>query len=368
MFAFLPARWQASANKQGISAVPIMEVNVLMVLLKSSVLVLVWVLTWGVPFQGESQNQTQDPPHDLQDERVTFVKIGPLSVWEFGLEVTALTDTRNIQTYAPVPIDWPEQQVRIVDRRLGVDAAVSYENLAELAQVMQIGIPSLAQGQTSRSAVWVDLTRYNIVAPKVTDRLTVPKSLPKQLKGFIQESPFIEISHPKVKKFASSIELDPKAPAWESVEKIYDAVREHLPYEFDPEIRSLPHAIDAGKGDCEELTSLFIAVCRINKIPARAVWIPGHTYAEFYLLDSSGEGQWYPCQLAGSRLFGEMMEHRPILQKGDRFVVSQFKKPVRYVAPQLIADGNVRLDWLSQPIDPATGKKLETRLGDQIDQ
>jgi hypothetical protein len=49
------------------------------------------------------------------------------------------------------------------------------------------------------------------------------------------------------------------------------------------------------------------------------VWVPGHTYAEFYLLDDEGKGHWFPCQPAGARAFGGIPDNRPILQKGDNF-------------------------------------------------
>ena len=51
------------------------------------------------------------------------------------------------------------------------------------------------------------------------------------------------------------------------------------------------------------------------------VWVPGHCYPEFYLEDAEGRGHWIPCQAAGTRAFGSMPEHRPILQKGDNFRV-----------------------------------------------
>ena len=78
-------------------------------------------------------------------------------------------------------------------------------------------------------------------------------------------------------------------------------------------------ALKDGTGDCEELTSLFIAICRAANIPARTVWVPGHCYPEFYLVDDKGEGHWFPCQSAGKREFGGISETRPILQKGDSF-------------------------------------------------
>jgi hypothetical protein len=64
---------------------------------------------------------------------------------------------------------------------------------------------------------------------------------------------------------------------------------------------------------------LFIALCRASEVPARMVWVQGHCYPEFYLQDAEGGEHWFPCQVAGSRAFGSMPDHRPILQKGDNF-------------------------------------------------
>ena len=94
----------------------------------------------------------------------------------------------------------------------------------------------------------------------------------------------------------------------------------------------LQKRLTEGRGDCEEMTSLFVALCRNARVPARMVWIPDHCYPEFYLEDADGEGFWFPCQAAGTRQFGRMDEYRPVLQKGDRFKVPEKKVPVRYVS------------------------------------
>ena len=120
--------------------------------------------------------------------------------------------------------------------------------------------------------------------------------------------------------------------AWQKVEIIFDWVRDHVKYQFDEELKGALTALESGQGDCEELTSLFIAICRNNGIPARSVWIPGHCYPEFYLEDVTGKGHWYPCQIAGSRSFGSMPEYRPVLQKGDSFRIPGNPRPQRYVA------------------------------------
>ena len=103
---------------------------------------------------------------------------------------------------------------------------------------------------------------------------------------------------------------------------MFDWVRANVKYEFAEEIKPAIEALKDGKGDCEELSSLVIALCRASGIPARAVWVPGHCYPEFCLNDEQGKPHWFPCQAAGAdRQFGSMIEDRPILQKGDNFRV-----------------------------------------------
>ena len=80
------------------------------------------------------------------------------------------------------------------------------------------------------------------------------------------------------------------------------------------------------------MVCLFIAMCRAKKIPARTVWVPDHCYAEFYLMAKNNQGYWLPCQVAGTRQFGEMEEYKPILQKGDRFKVPEKRSVQRYLA------------------------------------
>jgi hypothetical protein len=129
-----------------------------------------------------------------------------------------------------------------------------------------------------------------------------------------------------------------KEQSWDRTAAIFDWVRENVKYEFAEQIKPAVAALKDGQGDCEELSSLFIAICRASKIPARAVWVPGHTYPEFYLVDDRGQGHWFPCQAAGARReFGGLKEDRPILQKGDNFQVPEERGPQRYVKQFLSA-------------------------------
>ncbi len=119
------------------------------------------------------------------------------------------------------------------------------------------------------------------------------------------------------------------------------------------QIRSCLDALKRKQGDCEELTSLFIAICRAQGIPARAVWIPGHAYPEFYLEDEQGSGHWFPCQAAGPYEFGSMNEARPILQKGDRVRLPGTREVVRYLQPTVqakIATNPIQIQWISREV------------------
>ena len=164
----------------------------------------------------------------------------------------------------------------------------------------------------------------------------------RRVRTYLGPSPYIESRHPKIRALARQLTAEPDgakqesgepdstepdsaetesaepASAWEKVEAIYDWVRENVEYKKMP-LKGAVRALRDGDGDCEELASLFIAICRASAIPARTVWVPNHCYAEFYLEDEEGTGHWFPCQVAGNRAFGEMPDHRPILQKGDNF-------------------------------------------------
>ncbi len=159
------------------------------------------------------------------------------------------------------------------------------------------------------------------------------------------QSPKIETTNPKIRALAKEITADVEG-AWDKVEAIYDWVRDHVKYVNGP-LRGALAALNDGKGDCEELTSLFIALCRDIGVPARTVWVPGHCYPEFYLEDAEGKGHWFPCQAAGARSFGGIAEQRPILQKGDNFTVPERREKQRYVSEFLKGDGGQpRVQWV----------------------
>jgi len=275
------------------------------------------------------------------------------TVWEFGLEIKAADKASGITATVPVPMDWPEQTVRLLDDHRSKDVGnFRHRDLTKEAKQLQFKINRMSSEQDAVAYQQFEVMRRPIIKPKEPNQLTIATPVPGKVKRFLKPSPYIESRHQRIRTIADELkETHGDGPAWEWVEAIYQYVRETVKYKFDKQIHTCLDALDSGHGDCEELSSLFIAICRASNIPARAVWIPGHTYPEFYLVDSEGNGHWFPCQAAGGYEFGAMNETRPVLQKGDQFRLPGQRELVRYVIPTLSAkDGGagVSLKWIAR--------------------
>lgn len=256
--------------------------------------------------------------------------------WKVGLQL----DTRGstivdaIATF-PIFMEWPEQAVRLVDQQ--IDASVSFwearDNLDGVKQIF--ARMNRIDGSNSSTDILLtfQIDKSRIVGPSSQQiaGLQIPKRIDKSLRGGMGSSPFINTSDNRIKAISKQIAAADAENDWQRVERVYDWVRENIEY-VEGDLKTVSQALRDGTGDCEEMTSIFIAICRNLKIPARMVWIPGHCYPEFYLENEDQEGAWFPCQVAGTRQFGKMDEYRPIIQKGDRFRVPEQTGLQRYVS------------------------------------
>ncbi len=260
--------------------------------------------------------------------------------YRVGVVVSAKSGPcKGIVATVPVPIAWPEQQVEILDEEQSNHVRrVRYRMVGGTVRQLLVEIPQLPAGAEARAIVTLKITRRTQLPPKDNRIFVIPKRLPRDVSIYLSDSPYIESRNKKIRSLAKRIVAD-KEHAWDQVEAIYDWVRENVEYKNGP-LKGALAALRDGNGDCEELSSLFIALCRANKIPARTVWVPGHCYPEFYLTDDENKGHWIPCQAAGDRSFGGIHEKRPILQKGDNFRVPERPRDrQRYVAEFLTGKG-----------------------------
>ncbi len=274
-----------------------------------------------------------------------------------GITVKAQGSLFNIVATAPVPAEWPEQQVKIVDEDFVPSyGKFDYRTVTSGGAVKQIvmEIPRLAAGQEARALATFEVTRLPMPGPADPSIYTVPKRLDRELNVSIGSSPFIESRHPKIVSAAKEAVAD-KELAWDKVEAIYDWVREHVAHRGE-EINGAARALFQQEASTDDLTSLFVAMCRSQKIPARTVFVSGHCYPEFYLEDPQGEGRWFPCQIAGPRSFGTIDDDKPILQKGDNFKNPEDRKErLRYLTEYFNAAGRGKapqVTFVSELLDP----------------
>jgi hypothetical protein len=283
------------------------------------------------------------------------------SYWQMGMIVTAPDQPcQEIAGTATVPVNWPEQKVRVVEEEVSPAARISYQNQPGSVRQMVVHIPVLPRGQQAKALIKVEIRRSAMQPPADTSVYQIPdlKRLPRDVRGYLAPSPLIESRHQKFKELARRIMAEAGAasagseegakskgeggasaaageraegedsPArsataahrsdWSKVEALYRWVRAKVQFKQGA-LKGAVAAVRDGSGNHEDLANVFIALCRAVDIPARTVWIPKHCYPEFYLLDDEGQGHWFPCQVAGKAEFGGISETGPILAKGDNF-------------------------------------------------
>ena len=258
--------------------------------------------------------------------------------YEIGLELTGGSKRGSkVVVVLIVPTDWPEQKATIVDvDRSNLITKIDYRTLLGGVKQMVVTIPSLpARAQVDLLAK-VKVEVRTIAPPADTKRLIVPKRIPPLLRRFLTPSPLIEATHPTIRKAAQDTVSD-NMSAWQRVEALHRFVHAKLQYKFARKNISAANALRDGVGDCGEFSSLFIALCRASKIPARLVHIPGHAYAEFYLEDDQRGGHWFPCEAVdGKTPLGTMTRTAMILQKGDRFRTPEDNRTCRISIPVIV--------------------------------
>ncbi len=304
----------------------------------------------------------QESTRTQADEEVT--SDGPrfedleIATWEVGLKIESVGHAQGISASVPIPFEWPEQLIlsEIEIKPAGVNN-IRYSRPTRDSRLMGFQINQMSPGETIETVVRYQIRKQRVIAPPDTSRFCLPATS-SRLTDFLKPSPYIESRHKRIVEIANQLH-DESLPAWDQVETIYRWVRDNIEYKFDEQIHTCLEALDAKHGDCEELSSLFIAICRALKIPARAVLIPGHTYPEFYLEDENGHGYWFPCQLAGEYEFGGMTELKPVIHKGDRFKIAGVSGMQRYLQATLMersGQGQLKIEWITRKIEPKSNE------------
>jgi hypothetical protein len=280
--------------------------------------------------------------------------------WKAGVIIQASAGPcRSVTGYVPVPMEWPEQTVKIGDKDISPGVKVSYQTLNESAKLLMISIPWIAKGEQVKAIVTFECARSMQLPPDDKTAFVMPtaKDIDKDgVRRYLGASPQIETQNPAIRKVAKETGTNAKN-AWEHVEALYDFVRTKVTYENGNESKGAAAALKNGKANHDDISARFVALCRDAEVPARLVWVPEFCYAEFYLMDKNGNGHWLPCSPAGAKAFGEMPDTKLILAKGDNFKPPDSRDRQRYIRTNLIAHpgaqnaGKPSVQWVGQQVN-----------------
>jgi hypothetical protein len=267
--------------------------------------------------------------------------------WRIGMTVAAQTPCANIFGTLPVPTQWPEQDVKVVEEQIG-DAVqkVDYRDLGGGIRQMLVLVPQLNPGERVEAIVTMEVTRRAIDPPSDPDSLKIPQKSLHEVRKYLAPSPQIDSRNRKVRDLAQDITAD-KEDAWKKVEAMHAWVRENIKTTND-KLKGTQKNLEDKSGRMDDLAGVFIAMCRSMKIPARMVWVPDSSYAEFFLEDAEGEGHWFPCDLGEKAIFGAVGNQYMILQKGDNIEVPELKEPQRFVREFVKGKGRPQVSFVRQ--------------------
>ncbi len=274
-------------------------------------------------------------------------RFGPEAVYRYrvGVRVTARKGpVRDLLGMVAVPLECPEQEVEVVDEQISthVDRADyrsvgGSRNGGDGARQLMVSIPRLEGGAEAEALLTFEVRTKTVLPPSEPESLAVPDKKQRELKRYLGRSPMIETKHGKIRKALREALADAAEdePPWKRVERIYDFVQGKVKY-VEGDDKSALATLQDESGDCQNISALFVAMCRTHGVPARMVWVHEHQYPEFCLADADGLPVWLPCESSGGRAFGEMPLARVILQKGDNFRVPERKQSLRYASDYLI--------------------------------
>lgn len=265
----------------------------------------------------------------------------------------------RVKATCPIPVDWREQKVKLLSETLPRGSKSREQSIKGMGALWVLESPRLRVGQSLEAVRVYEIQRFQVVTNLDSKELKRPRVRSREIRQYLVSTPGIGTTDRDLQKLAEELGGTEKS-AWEFTQAATDWIRRNVKYQLGP-YRGAEFAYKQRVGDCEDLSALLIALCRISKIPARTVWVEGHAYPEFYLEDAAKKGYWIPVQLHGPEAFGNLNEANPILQKGDQYRDPVTRKTVRYLPQQVIAYGGqaklaISRSIQKQNIAPKTGE------------
>ena len=175
------------------------------------------------------------------------------------------TPVRDVTCRIPVPVQWPEQTVSVYEEDLPAEITdVSWEDLDNI-RLMTFRVDHLPAGQRLIATVTFAVTTSQINAPPNTAVFRIPKDRTREIRPYFSESPGISMRNTKLKKQAKLL-FDNDQSDWTKVEGLYDWIRDNIEERAGDRKGSIETFLNKS-GPGEDRVGLFVAMCRINKVP-----------------------------------------------------------------------------------------------------
>ena len=270
-----------------------------------------------------------------------------------GIELMGRDNACEAMAATPVPMIHPEQQVHEVTiEKIGCEAAI--RELAPGAGQLVLHAKDIAPGQVVKAIAHYKMTLYKQFHAFDLEQFPAKQTVPSEIRSLAMgDSPGIQANASAVRKLATDLGKEHTHP-WDKAQAFVKWIRESI----RPQIgsyTSVVTAIQKKVGDCEEMSALFVALCRASGIPSRLVWVPNHNWAEFYLTDHEQKGHWIPVHPACYNWFGWTGAHELVIQKGDRVQVPEQSSPCRLLMDWTRSNGRPKSNFTAsmKPIPPS---------------
>ncbi len=233
----------------------------------------------------------------------------------------------QLKATTPVPVPCPEQKIE--EEKIETDGCeAEIREVAPFARQLVLAAPQIAAGQSISAKLRQRLTISKQYLGFQRQQFPFKQSVPAEIrKQYLGNSPGIDARAAEVRQLLAKLRSEGDHP-WDLAKKFADWIRENIKAYIGP-YAGVSNAIQAQRGDCAEMSAVFVALCRAAEIPARLVWVPNHNWAEFCLLDEQAHEQWIPVHTACYFWFGWTGVHELVLQKGDRIHVPEKQKTYR---------------------------------------
>ncbi|HSU56562.1 MAG TPA: transglutaminase domain-containing protein [Candidatus Dormibacteraeota bacterium] len=202
---------------------------------------------------------------------------------------TAAPAGETIKAWIPFPREYPFQS--------GIELLSSSSPQKHLdppdSPIRSVLLEQQAEkGRGTEFQIVYDYTRQGVYFAPEPNRVTALPSDPS-LKPFLEEAPHVQFT-PELRALSKQIAGDETNPCIKA-KRFYDWIGDNIKYSYAIEYSTIRNISDycrnRGYGDCGQEALLFIALCRLNGIPAR--WQSGwdafphattiHDWCEIYL-------------------------------------------------------------------------------------